>query len=245
MRRFRFLTAAFFTLATVAPANAGAYSDWAAIVVAGDWHAHDGSPSEAFDNARRDVTAGLEHIGFSPVNIVQFSVRPQRYPKAAPEPSNAQDIGNALWDLSNWTSAGCLIYFSSHGSPDGVVLGENLLSPEKLSELIDNSCSDRPTVVFISACFSGVFVPALAAPNRLIMTAARSDRSSFGCGTDNKYPYFDTCFLETLPATHDFETLAIRTRACVADLEKKTGMSPPSEPQISVGTKVMAHLPGW
>ena len=84
MRRFRFLTAAFFTLATVAPANAGAYSDWAAIVVAGDWHAHDGSPSEAFDNARRDVTAGLEHIGFSRVNIVQFSVRPQRYPRRPP-----------------------------------------------------------------------------------------------------------------------------------------------------------------
>ena len=33
------------------PAAAGPFSDWAAVVVAGDWHAHTGGPSEAFDNA--------------------------------------------------------------------------------------------------------------------------------------------------------------------------------------------------
>src|ERR1041385_1288477 len=53
---------------------ANGYSNWAVIVVAGDWHAHDGSPSEIFDNARRDVSQALTDIGFNPSNIAQFSV---------------------------------------------------------------------------------------------------------------------------------------------------------------------------
>src|SRR6185503_2528835 len=52
-------------------ARAANSSDWAVIVVAGDWHAHDGSPSEIFDNARRDVSAALAKIGFDSSNIVQ------------------------------------------------------------------------------------------------------------------------------------------------------------------------------
>src|SRR5262249_45571710 len=45
--------------------RASGYSNWAVVVVAGDWHAHDGSPSEIFDNARRDVADALVDIGFN------------------------------------------------------------------------------------------------------------------------------------------------------------------------------------
>lgn len=230
---------------TVAPVLAGAFSGWAAVVVAGDYRAHDGSPSEAFDNARRDVSADLVRIGFDPAAIEEFSVRPDRYPIAQPGPSTPHAIADALWDLSNRTSAGCFVYFSSHGSPDGVVVGDTILSPAELSDMLDNSCAKRPTVVVISACFSGVFVRALAAPNRMIVTAARPDRASFGCGTDNKYPYFDDCFLQSLPRTHDFPDLALRAKACVARLEKQTHMAPPSDPQISIGSQIAGNLPGW
>src|SRR5271169_3895702 len=71
---------------------AGGFSDWAAIVVAGDWHAHDGSPSEIFDNARHDVTADLLRLGFARDNIEQFSIRPQRYPADSPVFADAQSI---------------------------------------------------------------------------------------------------------------------------------------------------------
>ncbi|MGH1557142.1 C13 family peptidase [Caulobacter segnis] len=59
-------------------------------------------------------------------------------------------------------------------------------------------------MVVISACFSGVFIPPLQKSDRLVLTAARPDRASFGCGEDDKYPYFDDCFLSTLPDAHDF-----------------------------------------
>lgn len=224
---------------------AGPFADWAAIVVAGDWHAHDGSPSEIFDNSRHDVTTDLVSLGFSRDNVQQFSVRPERYAADSPEQSDSQTIANALWDLTNRTSAGCLIYFSSHGSPEGVVLGDSVLSPKSLKTMLNNTCSDRPTVVIISACFSGVFVKPLEAPNRVVLTAARPDRTSFGCGATNRYPYFDQCVLSSWPGTNDFPGLGKAVQACVAAREKKEHMTPPSEPQLWIGSNVTKSLPQW
>jgi hypothetical protein len=225
--------------------RAAGYSDWAVIVVAGDWHAHDGSPSEIFDNARRDVSAALGDIGFNPSNIAQFSVRPNRYPTTRPLHSDVGSIADRLWSLSNRTHGGCLLYFSSHGSPSGLVLGENILTPVRLDDMISNACEDRPTIVVISACFSGVFLRALEAPNRMILTAARPDRTSFGCGGTNKYPYFDACFLSSVDDSSDFRGLALRTRQCVASMERATQMSPPSDPQIFIGSAIAPRLPAW
>ena len=242
MRRILFFMAA---LLFAAPANAtGTFADWGAIVVAGDWHAHDGSPSEIFDNARHDVTADLLRIGFHQANILQFSVRPTRYPEH-PLKSDSQTIANSLWDLSNRTNAGCLIYFSSHGAPSGVVLGDTIMEPDKLAQLLDNACGDRPTVVVVSACFSGVFVPALQGPNRMVLTAARPDRTSFGCGSNVREPYYDDCFTHQIPLSHDLPGTAALTRACVAAMEKKEGVAPPSEPQISIGANIAQQLPSW
>jgi hypothetical protein len=224
-------------------AAASMFSDWGAVVVAGDWHAHSGGPSEAFDNARRDVTQAFEQAGFDPANLRQFSVRPERYPSVTLEKSDPQTIYNALADLTAKTTGGCLIYFSSHGAPGGVLVDRQLLPPGVLGQMLDTTCGKRPTVVIISACFSGVFVPALQSPNRMILTAARPDRSSFGCGEADKYPYFDQCVLESLPGARDFLALGTTVRNCVAAREIKEGMSPPSEPQFYVGTAVRPLLP--
>ncbi|HEY5049234.1 MAG TPA: C13 family peptidase [Rhizomicrobium sp.] len=223
----------------------GPFADWAAVVVAGDWHAHDGSPSEIFDNSRRDVTKDLLAVGFSKDNVQQFSVRPERYPAVAAGFSDSQSIANALWDLSNRTGAGCLVYFSSHGSRDGLVLGDTTLSPASLKAMLNNTCSDRPMVVIISACFSGVFVAPLEAPNRMVLTAARADRSSFGCGQTDKYPYFDQCVLSSWPASSNFPGLARAVQACVAAREKRERVAPPSQPQLWIGSAAAKTLPGW
>ena len=221
------------------------YGDWAAVVVAGDWHDHEGGPSEVFDNARRDVSAALTKIGFQSSNLMQFSVRPERYPDTHPFNSDALSIAASLSELISHSSGGCLLYFSSHGAPGGLVLGDTILRPIGLATMLENTCGDRPTIVVISACYSGVFVPALKAPNRLILTAARPDRTSFGCGGTNKYPYFDACFLSSITAAADFEDLADRVKDCVGTMERSTGMRPPSDPQISVGRSIKSHLPAW
>lgn len=226
-------------------ANTSPYDRWAVLVASGDFHAHDGGPSRAFDNARRDVVTELEHVGFRPQNIRQYSAWARYFARDAVEQNNAQTAAALLANATKTAKDGCLVYFSTHGVPEGIVLGNEILSPNTLAKMLNQSCGARPTVVVISACFSGVFVPKLKGPNRLIVTAARRDRTSFGCGTTDTYPYFDTCFLHTLAQTHDFKSLALKTRECVAQMEFDTGMEPPSEPQISIGKTVLANLKSW
>jgi hypothetical protein len=213
------------------------------VVVAGDWHAHSGGPSEAFDNARRDVTAALERAGFQSANLRQFSVRPERYKDASPGKSDIQAIYDGLADVAGKAKGGCLFYLSSHGAPQGAIVDEQILLPGVLDSILDKACGTRPTVVVISACFSGVYVPTLAGGNRMVLTAARADRTSFGCGEENKYPYFDDCFLSSIRGAHDFPALGRTVQACVAKKEVDTGMKPPSEPQLYVGAGLKPILP--
>ncbi len=244
--RLKFILAALAATVLASPAlAAGAFGDWAAIVVAADFHAHSGADSEVFDNARRDIASGLVGLGFAPANVMQFSVRPERYPMQQPRPSNPATIANSLWDLSNRTGGGCFAYFTSHGNTDGIAMGDGIYSPDRMNQVINNACGDRPTVVVVSACFSGVFIPVLAAPNRLILTAARRDRTSFGCGEQFKYTYFDDCFLQNLPSSGNFPDLARNAIACIAAREKKEGIKYSSEPQLSIGADVAAKLPHW
>lgn len=233
--------------ATRAPPPAAApvdspFAHWAAIVVAGDWRSHDGDPSEAFDNARRDVGRALLSAGFQAQNLREFSVRPNRY-RPRPDKSDIDGVYEALGALSARAADGCLVYFSSHGGPEGVVVADQLLAPSVLGAMLDQACGRRPTIVVLSACFSGVFVPQIAAPNRMVLTAARADRSSFGCGSSDRYPYFDDCFLRVFPTAHDFGQLGPAVQACVARREVETGMAPPSEPQLSIGAALRPLLP--
>ena len=231
------------TLAWVGPVRASSpFEDWAAVVVAGDFHGARGGPTEAFDNARRDVSKELRRLGFSPDNLRQFSVRPDRY-KDRPLKAEPRAIYETLNDLSGKARSGCLVYFTSHGMPQGVVVDDQILTPGVLGRILDATCQNRPTVVILSACFSGVFVRPLARSNRMILTAARPDRTSFGCGEDSVYPFFDDCVLKSSPAARDFAALAGSVQTCVARREIAEGMKPPSEPQIWIGGELRPMLP--
>jgi hypothetical protein len=224
-------------------ATDGPFGQWAAVVVAGDWHAHSGGPTEAFDNARRDVSLTLTTLGFSPDAIRQYSVRPRRYPAVKPGKTDLRRIQAGLRDLAVKNPAGCLFYISSHGAPEGVLVDDGVLPPALLAAMIDDACPARPAIVVISACFSGVFVRPLQKDDRMILTAARSDRTSFGCSEDDKYPYFDDCFLSSAPTAHDFAALGRAVQACVARKERDTGMEPASEPQLWIGPGLRPLLP--
>lgn len=245
------LTTATVAMAQTPPSTAPreTFSDWAAVVVAGDFHAHSGGPTAAFDNARRDVAQALvDQAGFSPANVKQFSVRPDRF-VPRPETSTLFGIYEGLKTTAAGAKAGCLFYLTSHGARMGAYLAnpdedlESVIYPVALNELIGRACPDRPTVVVISTCFSGVNVPALKGENRMILTAAAEDRSSFGCGESDKYPFFDDCFLKTLKTTASLATLGPDVLVCVAKMEKSLGASPPSNPQLWIGTGIKDRLP--
>ncbi len=88
--------------------------------------------------------------------------------------------------------------------PDGIVVGSAEVPPKRMAAMVNNSCGDKPAVIVMSACFSGQFVPALARDSRIVITAARPDRTSFGCGEMDQYTFFDDCFLRALPMGSDF-----------------------------------------
>ncbi|MBO9559189.1 MAG: peptidase C13 [Caulobacter sp.] len=250
MRRFASLVLGLLSSLLVAlparasqPTDASPFANWAAVVVAGDWHAHSGGPTETFDNARRDVGATLADLGFSPAAIRQYSVRPKRYPGVKPGKSDLRAIHADLRDMARRNAAGCLFYLTSHGAPEGAVLNEDILPPTLLAAVIDDACPARPSIVVVSACFSGVFVKPLQRDDRMILTAARPDRTSFGCSDDDKYPYFDDCFLSSAPAAHDFAALGRAVQACVARRERDTGAEPASEPQLWIGPGLRPLLP--
>ena len=244
MRGLAALAAAFCVLAFQGAATttaASPFQDWAAVVVAGDWQASGGGPTKAFENARRDVREALIGAGFEQQHIRTLSLEAG---VPADDVTTGANLAAALRQTAGQAQGGCLFYLTSHGSPQGAVLGrQGLLPPPMLDRLLQESCQDRPTVVFLSACYSGVYVPALAAPNRMVMTAARADRTSFGCGADDKYPFFDGCVLQVWPTSRDFLALAQGVRSCVARREQEMMLSPASEPQLYTGARLRPLLP--
>ncbi|HEX5280301.1 MAG TPA: C13 family peptidase [Micropepsaceae bacterium] len=227
----------------VQPAVAGPFDDWAAMVIAGDWHAHSGAPSEVFDNARRDLAKDLEQMGFAPSHIQQYSAHPEADSAIKPFHADPATMGANFRKLAQQANGGCLIYLTSHGAALGVAMGDALVPIRTFGDLVDETCPDRPTIVIVSACYSGMFIPVMLAPNRMIITAARGDRTSFGCSEDLKYTFFDQCVLETLPKVTTFPALYDMAKECVAAREMMEKVSPPSEPQVYIGAGIEKQLP--
>jgi hypothetical protein len=123
-----------------------------------------------------------------------------------------------------------------------MLVGDAILSPAQMHDMVSSSCGSRPSVIVMSSCYSGQFVAPLAGDNRIIMTAARPDRTSFGCGELDHYTFFDDCFLRAMPMAGDFPGLGHLVQQCVAERERQMKATPPSEPQLSVGSQVIFTL---
>lgn len=220
-------------------APAGRFANWTTAIVAADWRDAAQRPIQAFDNARRDLVTGFLAAGFPRETMVDFSLRPD-----AARPTTAAEAVAELNAAATRGTAGCLLYFTSHGAPNAMVFGPGAqMTPDMMAHTVRAACGARPTVVIVSACYSGIFVNALTAPNRMVLTATSRERVSFGCGADETYPWFDGCVLEALPAATDFLALAAGARACVARKETEHGVPLPSEPQLFVGADMQLRLP--
>ena len=243
MRRLVSILAA---LVLSGPASAAGFADWAVVVAAGDDHAaHEALLTDTFDNARRDVSDLLVRRGFSRANLAEFSVQPTHSPRGLPSMTRLDAIFGKLGAMARSAPGGCLVYLTSHGAPEGILVGNVIVPPARLAALVDRACGARPTAVILSACFSGSSLPALRGLDRFILTAARRDRSSFGCSESDKYPYFDACMVEALPVAKAFNDLADRVRACVARREDEEGLRPRSEPQLFVGPDFQRNAPAF
>jgi hypothetical protein len=108
------------------------------------------------------------------------------------------------------------------------------LSPRMLKRMLDRS-GIRNSVIVVSACHSGSFIPALAGPRRLVIAAARADRSSFGCDDRREWTFFgDAYFNRALRAEKSFKRAFVRAKRIVAQWESSEKLVP-SLPQMVGG----------
>jgi hypothetical protein len=133
------------------------------------------------------------------------------------------------------------LILTSHGSRDGLAVSAGrlveTLKPSDLAEMLERT-GIRHKVVIISACYSGVFIPRIADPDTLVITAADADHSSFGCEDKAKWTYFgDALFNNALRRTKTLKDAFLLARSLVSKRELREGFEP-SQPQMAGGRNV-------
>jgi len=135
-----------------------------------------------------------------------------------------------------------VLYTTSHGLKVGLSYhyGDSaygILSPESLRSVFAELGIERRILMF-NACFSGVFVPALASPNTAIMTAASAERSSFGCEPDNDWTFYgDALINRALRKPQPLHRAAREAARTIAEWEVEEGLLA-SLPQHVIGSNV-------
>jgi len=206
---------------------------WKAVLVAGD----DSVP--VFENAVTTLSGQLRQRGVTDIRVLSASPRASRSEMRA----TARNLDVALRSLNIGANDGCLLYFTSHGAEIGLLMSQDKdnqqnLSPEIMGRIVNEYCTGRPAVVVVSACHSGTFLrDGVVADDRIVLTAARKERVSFGCEFRLRYNYFDGCLLAEIDRSMTWADLFRRTKACIERLEAGLNEKP-SEPQAAFGEKV-------
>ena len=135
-----------------------------------------------------------------------------------------------------------VLYATSHGTPrsglnyEHPLHGEGILTPAQVAATLGQH-GFRNRLIVIQACFSGQFIPALAAPRTVVATAASSMKPSFGCSPGNDWTFFGHALINLAMRTPD--TLIRQFRRALVTIigwEQKLGIDP-SNPQLSIGAE--------
>jgi hypothetical protein len=230
------LLLAFGQASPAAPAE----TTWKAVLMTGD------DSIEAFDNARKSLKNEFLRLGIEAGNVRELSMSSVEQQRGITA-SSADNFQASLLSLSVRNTDGCLIHMTSHGTRQGFAMTRQpMLTPARLNSMLELGCGDRPTVMLVSACYSGIFAGSvMQKPNRVILTAARDDRTSFGCSPENEFTYWDGCLIDNLTKAESWQGLHGLLRQCIETKESK-GRFTPSLPQAFFGDQVAdLKIPGF
>ena len=214
-----------------------------------------GDPSiKAFDNATRRLERMLAaRAGVSREDLHRLSARDDELKDKTVLLATVQGVLATIEDLKPGRGQGCLVFATSHGvRGQGLRLprgfGDHFIDPADLDRALALGCGNAPTVVIMSGCFSGIYAaPPMARDNRIVLTAAAFDRTSFGCSAGADYTYFDACLLGSLDELGVGMTwldAMTATKQCVAAREATLGYVP-SNPQSWFGQAVTGMPLPW
>jgi hypothetical protein len=115
------------------------------------------------------------------------------------------------------------------------------LTPTALARTLQDA-GVKWRVIVVSACYAGGFVEPLRNDNSIVITAAASDRSSFGCEADRDFTYFgEAYFRDALSATRSFTAAFALAKDIVSKKEAAEKLTP-SLPQMWVGPAIAERL---
>lgn len=139
-----------------------------------------------------------------------------------------------------------VLYTTSHGGPFGIVYndadaGFGIIGPAKLASML-GELHIRNRMLLISACYSGIFVAPLMTSGTAILTAASTDRTSFGCKADSDWTFFgDALINHALRKAQPFAAAGAEAIATIAGWERSGGLVA-SLPQSYIGADAARWL---
>ena len=154
-------------------------------------------------------------------------------------PGNLAIVLARVAELMDREEDALLLYTTSHGAPWGLYYhdadnGYGAISPNRLATMLEDLRLHNRLLI-LSACYSGIFVRRLQTGRSAILTAARGDRTSFGCEAENDWTYFgDALVNRALRKPQPLTAAYAEAAALVGEWETKGRMTP-SLPQLSVG----------
>lgn len=214
-----------------------AQAAWKSVLISGDHSIPN------FDNGRTVIAEILDSLGAYSEDQTHLTST-HSLARGDVRLATLQNIATTFRDLKvDQENDKCFVFMTSHGIKDyGFYLSQGgAITPAQIASLVDHACGKVPTVIMVSACYSGQFVEALSGDNRIVMTAAIKDRPSFGCSTDTTYTFWDGCIIDSLPLAATWEELYTDVKSCVTEQELALGFMP-SLPQVSIGRN-MRNLP--
>jgi hypothetical protein len=184
------------------------------------------------------IVAG--HFGSGPINV--------QYNSKKGGAATIEGLAMSLQAAANGMNAENDVLFlilTSHGSRAGLAVKagrlEQTLTPSNLADMLART-GVRHKVVVISACYSGVFIPLLANPDVLVITAADADHASFGCQDKAKWTYFGEAFFNVaLRQAKNLKDAFVVARGLVRMRELREHFEP-SNPLMAGGANVRPLL---
>lgn len=177
--------------------------------------------------------------GARTLRLANSEDHPTRYPLA-----NRANLARALTGIGKRQGPEdvAFLFLASHGREDQFSLnfsqaGTTDLTAGDFRKMLEAS-GIGAAVIVVSACHSGSFIDDIAAPDRLVITAARADRTSFGCRDGAEWTEFGESFfdraLRVEPDPRKAFPVAVED---VARKEAADGLTP-SLPQMVQGAEI-------
>jgi hypothetical protein len=143
------------------------------------------------------------------------------------------------------------LFLTSHGSGDHKLSLQHErmdfpdLPAKELATMVEET-GIRHRVVLVSACYAGGFIPHLKNDHTMVITAARHDRTSFGCEDENDFTHFGRAFFqEALPQSTSFIDAFTKAAKLVDEWEKKEKVDNHSLPQMHSAKPIEEQLRRW